>query len=138
MLDDKNKFHFGEGFSQIPKNFNLGFVSFRFLKLIFPYPIRSLLAQEYFFNSQTNFDLKLFLNLSIVNSIIKIENINSDLRIITNKYLSQYFDKKKIDSYLDEVKPLNTSIKETETFSLNVSNREKFLFKERFLLSFYK
>lgn len=138
ILDDKNKIYLREDFSQIPNSFNLGFVSFRFLKLIFPYPIRTLLAQEYLLNSKTNFNIKLLLNLSIVNSIIKIENVKSDLIRITNKFLPQYFDKKKVDSFLNESKPLNTSTKEAETFSLNESNREKFLSKERFLLSFYE
>ena len=64
----------GEGYENLPKNIEIGFLSYRFLKFSLIYPL-SLLIYSGIFQIRCSFVQK----MSIVDHIIKNENLNNDL-----------------------------------------------------------
>ena len=133
VLDEKNMECLGEGYEKVPASLNLGFMSFRYLCYATLHPFRLLNI------FQRNKDCLAHVNkTSIVDHIIKMEDLNSSLLDFATIIKPEFFSTKAVHDYLDAKQQINVStLKHSDIGSASEENLEKIQQKESLLLQFY-
>lgn len=131
VLDPANASYLKEDYQKKPKEYDIGFLSFRYLMLSLAYPLKTLKLYRH-----TSDPVGAALNASIVSHIIRNERLNDDLRQLAYEIQPNFFDQDKVNSFLKEHPKLNTSHAphndclniEPEVMSL-IKDRERILYQ---------
>ena len=97
VLDEKNMECLGEGYEKRYPSLNLGFMSFRYLCYATLHPFRLLI----FFN-EIKVALRMLNKTSIVDYIIKMEDLNSSLLDFATIIKPEFFSTNSVHDYLSE------------------------------------
>lgn len=133
VLEFENAELLGEGFERIPKDYNIGFLSYRYLMLSLARPERTIRKKP------SNVDIADYAKeCSIVNHVIKNEELNEGLMELSLSIKPEYFDKERVEEFLKKERKKNASSVSAE----QISQIDKDLYrmvveKERILFEFY-
>jgi hypothetical protein len=133
MLDFDNANVLGEGFERIPRDYDLGFLSYRYLMLSLPR------AEKVILKKPKTVELTEYAReKSIVNHIILNERLNEQLRELATKIKPEFFDQESVDRFFRGVKKVNASTVSAEDINEIESDvYELILRRERVLLRLY-
>jgi len=130
FLDSKNADFLGYGYRQdIAKE--MGFMSFRFLKLSLHYPMQKINQ-----TLQSGEKLRGLEQRFITKLEIKNEELNHGLRVLSENILPQYFNQVSVDKFLLTSPKINASKRPPESIDLNISNKIIGLLEEKESLLF--
>ena len=132
MLDFRNAKILGEGYEKLPKNIEIGFLSYRFLKLSLIYPFKLIdLFKEF------SDPLAVLQKMSIVDHIIKNENLNNDLNEFAVKVKPDFFIEK-IKTFFPDANKVNVSSTKAENVpGISDHNKKIIEEKEHLLMRYY-
>ena len=133
VLDIRNAKTLGEGYENLPKNIEIGFLSYRFLKLSLIYPFK--LIDLFKGLSDPVAGLQ---KISIVDHVIKNENLNDDLNKFAVKVKPDFFYQEKIKTFFLDVKSVNVSSTKAEDLP-EISDHNKKIIEEKecLLMKYY-
>ena len=133
VLDPDNASCLGEGYDELPKSVELGFMSFRYLCYATLHPFKLLKLFE------SNSDpVGLTLKTSIIDHTIKMEQLNKGLLDFATVVRPGFFDQNKVLNFFKDSKPINNSeVKHEEIEKVSEENLKKIKKKEHLLLQFY-
>lgn len=134
VLDWRNSCYLGEGFERVPQNYELGFLSYRYLMLALPRSEKSI------FKKPGNMDiLEYARRLSFVDHVLKNEELNEGLKRLALEVRPEFFDEWKVRKFFQE--DLRTNVAMTDADSIGEVDddiRNLISVKERVLMSFYE
>lgn len=134
MLNPLNAKFLREDYQKVPKDYELGFMSFRFLMLSLAYPLKTLRLYR-----NTADPIQSALNGSIINHVIRNETLTEDLKKLAFDIKPELFVQQKVTDFLDNTKKINSSELSQHEFNrvdqdiLPVLER-----RERVLYQYYK
>ncbi len=133
LLDEKNNHLLGEDYEKIPVDYNIGFLSFRYLMLSLASPLESLLQCCHLKNPVEQACQK-----SIVNKVIKNEELNKGLLQLVYDIKPEFFDQTKAKYFIEHAEKINTS-NTKDVFSSEIESDvlDLLMKKERILMDFY-
>lgn len=133
VLQDENAAALGEGFERIPREYNLGFLSYRYLMLSLAQPEKTLLRKP------KNVDLLEYAReKSIVNHVIFNETLNQGLKALATQVKPEFFDQQKVIDFFAKGQRVNESTTSKETIGEIADDVQELIKnKERILLSLY-
>lgn len=132
VLDFRNAKILGEGYENLPKNIEIGFLSYRFLKLSLIYPFKLIdLFKEF------SDPLAVLQKMSIVDHIIKNENLNDDLIKFAVKVKPDFFYQEKIKTFFLDANKVNTSSTKAENVPGISDHNKKIIEEKEYLLMRY-
>jgi len=133
MLAHENAAVLGEGFERIPGDYNLGFLSYRYLMLSLSRPEKTILKKP----GDVDF-LQYARDKCIVNHFILNEKLNEGLKELATKLKPEFFDQEKVAAFFRKADRVNTSTTEAHAIGEIADDvLERIGSKERILLSFY-
>lgn len=133
VLDFRNAKVLGEGFEMIPREYDLGFLSYRYLMLSLSRPEKTILQKP-----KSVDIIEYAKEKSIANHIIYHESLNEGLRELAMRIRPEFFDQASVDQFFREAKRVNASTVSAEDFNkIDRGVYEIILRKERILLSLY-
>lgn len=133
MLQYENAAALGEGFERIPKEYNLGFLSYRYLMLSLARPEKTLLRKP----KKTDL-LQYSREMSIVNHIIFNETLNEGLKTLATQLKPEFFNQDRVSAFFAKEQRVNASTTPKETMGKIADDvHELIRSKERVLLSLY-
>ena len=134
VLDFRNAEVLGEGFERIPRDYDLGFLSYRYLMLSLPQPEKTILQKP-----KSVDIIEYAREKSIANHIIYNESFNEGLRELAMRIKPEFFDQASVDQFFREEKRVNAStVSAGEVNEIDRGVYESIVRKERILLSLYK
>jgi hypothetical protein len=133
ILEQENAAVLGEGFERIPRSYNLGFLSYRYLMLSLSRPEKTILKKP------RDVDLLQYArDESIVNHVIFNEKLNDGLKELATNLKPEFFDQERVAAFFRNEERVNASITQAhEVGAIADDVREMIMSKERVLLSFY-
>ncbi len=133
MLEYENAAVLGEGFERIPKTYNLGFMSYRYLMLSLSRPEKTILKKP------KHVDLLQYArDESIVDHVIFNEKLNEGLKELATQLKPEFFDQERVAAFFRDEERVNASTTEAHELGAIADDvREMIGSKERILLSFY-
>ena len=133
ILDHGNAKYLGEGFEQIPASYNIGFLSYRFLMLSFSHPEATMLRKP------ISMDILRYLQeKSIVNHVIKNEQLDEGLIELATKIKPEYFYQEKVREFFETNTRANKAKISAEMIGVVERDLQEMICeKERVLCSFY-
>ena len=133
VLDQKNAPLLGEGYEKLPKNSDLGFLSFRFFCLSQVFPHKILQLYQGFSDP-----VSVAIRGSIIDHVIKNEELNSGLERLAVELKPELFYQDMVEKFFKDAPKVNVSnAKEKDIEPINKQNREIIEKKEYLLLDFY-
>ena len=134
ILDKENVECLGEGYEKVPTSLDLGFMSFRYLCYATLHPFRLLKIFQ-----RNKGCLSHVHKTSIVDYVIKMEDLNACLLDFATIIKPEFFSNKSVYEYLDKKQQINvSSIKTLDIGKISKENLQKLQKKENLLLQFYK
>lgn len=133
VLQYENAAALGEGFERIPREYNLGFLSYRYLMLSFARPEKTLLRKP------KNVDLLEYAReKSIVNHVVFNETLNQGLMTLATQLKPEFFDQDRVAAFFAKGQRVNASTTPKERLGEIADDvHELIRSKERVLLSLY-
>lgn len=133
VLNFENAALLGEGLEKIPKEFNLGLLSYRYLMLAILSPERTLSKKP------RSVSLSEYVReRTIVNYVIRNENLNEGLTELATKLRPAYFDQGKVEEFFALKRKVNMStVKSEEIDRIDGDVKKLIEEKEHILLEFY-
>lgn len=133
VLDFKNAGLLGEDFERIPEEFNLGLLSYRYVMLSMVRPEKTVLKKP------KGVDLLQFVKeKSIVDYVIRSEQLNEGLLELARDIKPEYFDQAKVQEFLNQRIKVNVStVAAEELDELDRDVLQLITEKEKILLEFY-
>ena len=133
MLDFKSAELLGEGFGRIPREYDLGFLSYRYLMLSLAQPEKTILKKPRHVEL-----IEFSKNKSIVNHIIYNERLNEGLRELATQIKPQFFDQAKVEKFFRAEKKVNAStVSEEDIGKIDSDIYKLILRKESILIDLY-
>jgi hypothetical protein len=133
VLDYRNAALLGEGFERVPEDYDLGFLSYRYLMLSLAMPERTLLAKP----AGTDV-LHYAREKSIVDHIVYNERLNEGLLELATKIKPEYFNQEKVAQFFLDIRRTNEArIKADEIGTISPELYSMVSRKERVLLNLY-
>lgn len=133
VLQHENAAALGEGFERIPREYNLGFMSYRYLMLSLARPEKTLLHKP-----KTVDLLQYAREMSIVNHIIFNETLNEGVKTLATQLKPEFFDQDRVSAFFAKEQRVNASTTPEETLGKIADDvHELIRSKERVLLSLY-
>tara|TARA_E500000178_G_scaffold351891_1_gene414039 strand:+ start:4166 stop:4867 length:702 start_codon:yes stop_codon:yes gene_type:complete len=133
VLDSRNSKILGEGYENLPDNFNIGFLSYRFLRLALIYPHKLIDLYKGFSDP-----VAVLLKNSIVDHVLQNENLETELQDLAINLKPDFFDQKKVIEFFANSKAVNAStIKAKSLEEINVLNKKIIQEKEYLLMNLY-
>lgn len=134
ILDFQNAALLGEGYDNVPTNYDLGFLSFRYLMLSMVRPEKTLLQKP------DTVALEQYVKQrSIVNHVIQNERLNEGLLDLATNIKPEYFDQTKVREFFKN--PHRVNVSRTEDNAVNDIENDVYALimkKERILMDCYR
>ena len=133
VLDIRNAKILAEGYENLPENIDIGFLSYRFLKLSLIYPYKLIELFKGFSDPVAVLEKN-----SIVDHIVKNENLNDGLKKLANEVRPDLFFQDKVATFFTEAKKMNVSrTKSDDLPEISAHNKQVIEEKEYLLMKYY-
>ena len=133
MLDFESAELLGEGFDRIPREYDLGFLSYRYLMLSLAQPEKTILKKPRRIEL-----IEYSKNKSIVNHIIHNECLSEGLRELATQIRPQFFDQAKVEKFFRDERRVNASaVSEGDIGTIDSDIYKLILRKESILIDLY-
>ena len=133
VLDKSNASLLGEGYDQLPSAYELGFLSFRYLRLSLIFPLKTLALYKSLIDPVSS-----AMRASIVDYVIKNEELNSGLEKFATAVKPEFFHQSRVEQFFERAKKVNESkTKEIDIEPVSDQNKEIIERKEFLLMRLY-